>query len=206
MNYRIMRRNEREICAQIAAKTFESYEYFSVYVPDDTTRAQFLRQMLHTELIANRKDSVVLVAEENGHIAAVAMLCKPSHKKPSDLSYILAGFMKLFKIAGKETVNAWVAMEEQAGAPCHSISDGSTWYLSLLVVSPAVQGKGIGSKMLQDGIIPFVKANGGKLLTLFTNAERNCAFYEKNGFVKFDETSFQYNDKHLGSWSYKREV
>ncbi len=68
-------------------------------------------------------------------------------------------------------------MEKKAGEPCHSIGGNNTWYLNSLTVDPTGQGRGIGSKMLQEYIIPYVRASGGDALTLYTNAEGNCKFY-----------------------------
>ncbi|HAH97211.1 MAG TPA: hypothetical protein DHD79_12215 [Firmicutes bacterium] len=206
MQYDKMLKEEINDCALLAARAFETYEYFSNYIPDDSTRSRFLKQMLQTEMSVKYPSADILVAKENGKIIAVAMLCPPNYKKPSDLKYILAGFLKLYRIVDKKTVSEWLEMEKKSGEPCHSIGGNYTWYLNSLTVDPNGQGTGIGSKMLQECVIPHVKANGGDLLTLFTNNKRNCAFYEKNGFTEFHQTSFQYRDTILGSWSFKMEV
>ncbi len=45
--------------------------------------------------------------------------------------------------------------------------------------------------------------HGGDTLRLFTNSEENRKFYQKNGFVEFNEQWFTYRGKRLGSWSYQ---
>ena len=53
----------------------------------------------------------------------------------------------------------------------------------ILAVSPTVQGQGVGSHFLQNGIEPYVKAKGCKRLGLITSTQQNVFFYEKNEFV-----------------------
>ena len=57
--------------------------------------------------------------------------------------------------------------------------------------------------MLHECILPYVKEQGGDTLCLFTNDEINRKFYQKNGFVVFNEQWFTYRRKKLGSWSYQ---
>lgn len=74
--------------------------------------------------------------------------------------------------------------------------------MNLLTVAKGYEGKGIGSRFLNEGLIPRIKKHGAETLALFTNSERNCQFYEKNGFTLFDERQFEYNGKSIGSWYY----
>ena len=96
-------------------------------------------------------------------------------------------------------------MEKQASAPCHGLV-GNIWYLSLLIVAKDREGKGIGSRFLNECIIPRVQDAGGESLSLFTNTELNRKFYEKNGFILFDERRFEYGGKNIGSWSYAQKL
>ena len=76
-------------------------------------------------------------------------------------------------------------------------------YLVLWFVSRGCEGKGIGSRFLQEYIIPHAREAGGEVLCLFTNSEINRKFYEKNGFSLFDERRFENGGKSIGSWSYR---
>ena len=80
-----------------------------------------------------------------------------------------------------------------------------TWYLNLLTVEPSAKGRGIGSAMLQECLIPFARDRGGNGLCLFTNSQENRRFYQKNGFREFDARWFEYRGHQLGSWSYRLE-
>ena len=201
MNYQKINKQSLEECAEIAASSFADYAYFSNYVPDRKRRIRFLRELMKTELSVNQDQANLLMASDEQGIAAVAMLCSPTYHKPSDAAYLRAGFWRVFLAGGIKTVNEWNAMDSKAGKPCHAVKDA--WYLSLLTVAPDRQGQGIGSAMLHDCIIPFVRERDGHTLTLFTNSEINRRFYAQNGFEEFDETSFAYKGHQMGSWSFR---
>lgn len=204
LSYGRMRKDERAACASLAARAFMDYEYFTDYIPDDHRRARFLDTMMEIELRINDGPAFFFTAKEEGAVVAVAMLCPPDYVKPSALAYMKAGFGKCFLRGGIRDVAAWNAMQGKANVPCHSLT-GKTWYLNLLTVEPSAKGRGIGSAMLQEGLIPFVKSHGGTGLCLFTNSQENRKFYRKNGFLEFDERWFEYRGHRLGSWSYRLE-
>lgn len=202
ISFEPMKREERNTCAALAARAFNDYEYFTDYVPDDKKRTRFLNTMLQIEVKLNDGPATFFTAKDGGKIVAVAMLCPPEYKKPSDMAYMKAGFGKCFLQGGIRDVAAWNDMEGKAGEACHQLS-GKVWYLNLLTVEPRYKGQGIGTKMLQECILPYVKERGGDMLRLFTNSEKNRTFYQKNGFAKFNEQWFTYHGKKLGSWSYQ---
>ena len=193
---------EWKSCAQLAAEAFYDYEYFSIYIPGDRRRQRFLDALLRCEFRANRSLPAVrfFTAKEDGQLAAVAQLCTPDFKKPDDLSYVRAGWLGVLCRGGVKSVNAWNEMEKVASAPCHALP-GRNWYLSLLTVAPRFEGRGVGSAFLRECIIPYVKAQGGETLSLFTNSGINRKFYAKNGFTEFDEKHFTYEGRTIGSWS-----
>lgn len=207
LEYRKMTQEELHTCSLLAAKAFYDYEYFSIFVPHDKRRQHFLNALIRCEFQANFRKSTVnyITAWENGRIVAVAQLCTPYFKKPSDFDYIKAGYLNAAFKGGFRTTAAWVEMDRKASAPCHKLGE-KNWYLSLLTVAKPDEGRGIGSCFLNEYIIPYVKAAGGEIISLFTNSEINCKFYEKNGFFLFDKKQFEYGGKTIGSWSYKMKL
>ena len=203
--YEKMRPEERGACAALAARAFGDYDYFTYYIPDDQRRTRFLSTMLEIEVRINDGPADFLAAKDDGEIVAVAMLCPPAYKKHSDVAYMRAGFGKCFLQGGIRDVAAWNDMEGKAGEPCHSLG-GQTWYLNLLTVESNQKGRGLGSHMLQECILPYVKEHGGETLCLFTNSEANRNFYRKNGFEEFDQRFFNRKGKQLGSWSYRFSI
>jgi len=201
--YEKMSREERNACALLAAEAFYDYEYFSMHVPDDKRRHRFLDAMMKTEFRANWKYTgcELVTARENDRVVAVAQLCAPGFTKPTYFDYFRSGWLSAMLSGGIKAVNDWTAMEKQALIPCKGLK-GKRWYLNTLTVAKTEEGKGVGSRFLQEYIIPHVKEAGGEILCLFTNAEKNRRFYEKNGFTLFDERRFEYGEKSVGSWSY----
>ena len=205
--YNEMTKDELKQCSLLAAEAFYDYEYFSIYIPEDKRRKRFLNTLLQLEFHANfgKPGVVFLTARENGRIAAVAQLCAPDFKKPSDAEYIRRGWVRVLLSGGIGQVAAWHAMEMQASAPCHELT-GKNWYLSLLTVAKDEEGKGIGGRFLNNCLIPYVKNAGGETLSLFTNSEINRRFYESHNFTLFDEKHFEYNGGSIGSWSYMMKL
>lgn len=205
--YRKMSAEERNTCALLAAEAFYDYEYFSIYIPNEARRKRCLNAMIKCEFLANWENSDVIffTAQEKGRTVAVAQLCAPGFKKPSDAEYIKAGWLGVMLKGGVRQVNAWNDMEKLASAPCHALV-GTNWYLSLLTVAKSDEGKGVGGCFLQEYLIPYVKEAGGETFSLFTNSETNRKFYEKNGFSLFDEKRFENGGKSIGSWSYVMQL
>jgi GNAT superfamily N-acetyltransferase len=203
LEYTAMDPREWKATALIAAEAFYGYEYFSIYIPDNERRKRFLRSLIKCEFKANRSLETVtfFTAKGNGKTVAVAQLCSPEFKKPDDMTYVRSGWFGVVFRGGSKSVNAWNDMEKVASAPCHELP-GDSWYLSLLTVASDCEGKGIGSRFLNECIIPYVKEHGAQTLSLFTNSEINRKFYVKNGFEEFDEKHFTYDGKTIGSWSY----
>lgn len=204
MNYQQMEKDEQNICIDMAIRAFEDYEYFSMYYPRKNRRLRFLRSMLTTEFRINEGREFFLTAKESNQIVAVAILCEPGFQKLSDKDYLKAGFWKAVVYGGYHNVGAWNEMELQAIKPCQDLQNA--WYLSMLIVSPDRKSQGIGSRMIQEYLIPFVREHKGNQLCLFTNSETNRRFYQKNGFTEFDEQQFSYNGKTIGSWSYQMPI
>ncbi|MBQ4404342.1 MAG: GNAT family N-acetyltransferase [Selenomonadaceae bacterium] len=77
---------------------------------------------------------------------------------------------------------------DDAGAIVGSVryfSEGDTVYIGKLIVKPAVQGRGIGTKLLAE----VEKLCPSKRYELFTRSNnlRNISIYERAGYKIFDE-------------------
>ncbi len=72
----------------------------------------------------------------------------------------------------------------------------------MLAVSDDCKGLGYGSKILRDFTLPYIKEQNGKIVTLATNSEINCRFYQKNGFVQFDYFEKELGGNNVGSWCF----
>ena len=146
-----------------------------------------------------------LSAKLNGKIIGTAELNAPDYKDPSVLSYILHGWLNVYKAAGFKRVNDWIAMDAAASKPCHDYqkTGPDIWYLSSLSVDPSMQGIGLGSKLV-DYYENYIREHGGKQVVLVTNSQKNLNFYLKRGYELFDEREFEYNGNTMGNWSLKK--
>ena len=63
---------------------------------------------------------------------------------------------------------------------CQERFTNDSWYLEMLAVSDEMQGKSIGSRFIEEFIVPHIERQKGKQLFLITNTKQNCAFYRRN--------------------------
>ena len=80
-----------------------------------------------------------------------------------------------------------------------------TWILESISVKKEYYRHGIGSKMINECIIPYIKEKGGNCLTLVTNSEEDTKFYEKNKFELIQKDEFNCNNQLVKNWAFKRE-
>ena len=204
--YGPMLRYDIEECALLAAQSFADYEYFTTFFPDRERRLEFLRRAILSEYRTSFGRAHFLVARQEGTIVAVAQIFPPDYKKPSTLRYLTHGWLRVLTLPDQKSINAWSKMDTEASAYCHAMMGGGTWYLSSLTVSNTQRGKGTGSQMLKEAVVPHVRTGGGSRLCLFTNSESNVRFYQRAGFHVVDERQFTYNNQTIGSWSLSRKV
>ena len=86
---------------------------------------------------------------------------------------------KVFYINSEETIGGFVTVQR----------DGNTAKIGLIAVNPNIQGKGIGTKLLQAAEYYAIKNNMDKML-IPTQKENisACSFYKKNGYSVKEET------------------
>lgn len=200
-----MKRCEIREAAQVAARAFHSYEYFINWFPDPDERFRITFAILWREFKTNFRASRYLVGKQDGKIVCVAQLNPPSYRKPSDLRYILSGWLNVYREGDRAVIDSWLKMDADAGIPCHEYqkTGPGIWYASSLTVEPSVQGTGVGSRFIEFWE-EYIRKNGGRELVFFTNSEKNIAFYQKRGFEVFDYRTIEYNGTVMGSWSVKK--
>ena len=202
-----MRHSEIEAVVELETQAFSDYDYFTYYFPDAMERERVQKAMIRCEYRTNFNRSCCLVAEENGMLVGSMQLNPPTYREPSNLSYILHGWLRVYLAANRKRIDAWLAMNKLAGEPCHAFAakEESVWYVSALTVSPKVQGTGIGTRFL-NAIEERARKAGGKWLTLYTNSENNKAFYCRRGFEVFDERTLESPTIPIKNWSLKKAL
>ena len=202
-----LKRKELRQAAELAARAFSDYEYFTNWFPDKEERARVEIAIIWCSYKTNFGRVHQLSAKLDGKVVATAELNAPDYKDPSVLSYILHGWLKVYKAAGIKRVNDWIAMDAAVSQPCHDYqkTGPGIWYVSSLTVDPAMQGIGLGSRLV-DYYENYIREHGGRQVVLVTNSEKNLNFYLKRGYELFDEGMFEYNDHKMGNWSLKKTL
>ena len=200
-----LNRKELRQAAELAARAFIDYEYFTNWFPDQEERAGVVISIIWHAYKTTFNRVHQLSAKLEGKIVATAELNDPDYKDPSVLSYILHGWLNVYKAADMKSINDWTAMDATAAEPCHNYqkTGPDIWYVSSLSVDPSMQGIGLGTKLLEY-CENYIRERGGKQVVLFTNSHKNLNFYLKRGYELFDEREFEYNDNKMGSWSLKK--
>ncbi len=205
ITFRTAQKKDAEACVDLLTESFLTYEYFHIFSKTPEAQKKFIKTVLTIELRVALKKSVVLVAEKAQKVIAAALLEKPDYKDPSLLEYILSGGLNLVRVGGFKNALGFLDMFDQTNNACRQFkkTTPSCWHLSSLAVADTCKGQGIGSRMLLEGIFPYVRQNNGKVLTLITNTQKNCLFYKKNGFEEFKYEFLNFNDISLSNWSFK---
>jgi len=205
MEFGKLKHNEIRAAAELAVRSFDDYEYFTNWFPKKEERNAVQFAIIWREYKTNFGNAEYLAARQDGRLLAVAQLNPPSYRKPSDLRYVLHGWLKVYRAGDRKTIDAWLAMDAAAGKPCHEYqkTGPDIWYASSLTVDPSAQGMGVGTAFLEYWE-NHIREKGGKELVFFTNSLKNLAYYQKRGFEVFHEETITYQGKEMGSWSLKK--
>lgn len=205
LHLREARAEELDTCIHIVQEAFADYFFFKVFVDDPTKKEQFYRQLMTTWVCTTAAINTLYVGEENGTIQAVAGVQAPGERDIEVKDYARYGGLEALAIAGEEDTHRFLEMLAISDEPCRSLPDPK-WFFELLAVRTDRVGQGIGSRMLNDALVPLVAAHGGGLVTLNTNTEPNVRFYQKNGFEVIDERMLHANGHDIPNWSFTRQV
>ena len=151
-----------------------------------------------------RKDDCYMGIED-GNITAVVIVEKPSDKPVGFWDYAVSGMAGIIARIGVRDTLRFMEMSDRTEIVVKSIPE-PRWHLYFLAVDPGCQKQGMGSGAIQDFLIPLVKSNGGNLITVTTNAEKNVAFYVNNGFKLVKEETLECNGKTIGNWTFRMDL
>ena len=140
-----------------------------------------------------------------GKVAAIVIIEKPSDKPVGFWDYAVSGMAGIIARIGIRDTLKYMDLSDKTEIVVKSIPD-PRWHLYFLAVDPKYQKHGIGSGAIQDFLIPLVKSNGGNLITVTTNAEKNVTFYMNNGFKLVKEENLKYNGKSIGNWTFRMDL
>lgn len=203
--YREAKKNEMNKIAALVSNSFGEYPMYTLTFRDcfgsKETFIIYMQKLNRVHVTANARKHKCFVGEADGRIVSVALLQNPYAGRISLFDYILAGGVGLLFPVGFRRLIDFFDISNQAHADC-AVQYPGEWYIELIAISADCKGQGLGTHMLNDCLIPYVKAQGGSRITLITNTEQNCAFYKKNGFVNFAHSKLQWRGKSVQNWSF----
>ena len=107
LEFGLINHKELRQAAELAARAFSDYEYFTNWFPDDEERAKVEISIIWHSYKTNFKRVHPLSAKLDGKIVATAELNDPDYKDPSVLSYILHGWLNVYRAADKKSIDDW---------------------------------------------------------------------------------------------------
>ncbi len=207
--YREAYKKEIKEIAKMVADSFSEYPMYTLTFRDKfKCKDDFIRYITKLNKVhirANAKKHKCFVGIENGEIVSVALLQDPKIKRISLLNYIIAGGISLLFPVGFKRIIDFFDISNKAHEACEK-ENSDAWYIELIAVSPKYKGQGLGSKMINDCLIPYAKSQEGNKLSLITNTETNCKFYKKNGFDNFAFDKIYWKDKSISNWSFIKNI
>lgn len=205
IQYREAKKCELKRVANLTTETFGEYPIYDLVLrdafKDKDSYLKYMKKLHYMHIKANAKKHKCLVGILDGKIVSAALIQSPNAARISIFDYILSGAIKLLYPVGIFRLLRFFSVSEEAHADCVKKYPHS-WYLELIVVDKSLTGKGIGSKMLNDCITPYILSQKGDSLTLITNTEGNRKFYLKNGFTEFAKSVIERNGRKINNWSY----
>ena len=151
-----------------------------------------------------RKDDCY-IGFADGNVASVVIVEKPSDKPVGFWDYAVSGMAGIIARIGIRDTLSFMEMSDKTEIVVKSIPE-PRWHLYFLAVDPNKQKKGIGSGAIQDFLIPLVRSNGGNLITVTTNSDKNVTFYTDNGFKLVAEEKLECNAKTIGNWTFRMDL
>ena len=151
-----------------------------------------------------RKDDCYICVAD-GKVAAIIIIEKPSDKPVGFWDYAVSGMAGIIARIGLADTLKYMELSDKTEIAVKSIAE-PRWHLYFLAVDPKYQGQGIGTSAIQDFLIPLVSSNGGNLITVTTNSEKNVDFYIKNGFSLVKEETLEYKAKSFGNWTFRMDL
>ncbi len=207
--YREAKRKEIKAIAELVAASFGEYPMYTLCFRDKfKTKDRFfayMKKLNKVHILANARKHKCFVGVIDGKIVSIALLQDPSIKRINLFDYILSGGIGLLFPIGFQRLLGFFNVSNQAHKDCEE-KYGASWYVELLAVSTEHKGHGLGSKMIKDCLMPYVKSQNGKELALITNTESNCKFYKKNGFTNFAVSKLKWGDTSITNWSFCAKI
>lgn len=210
MSYRYATMDDLPEILPLISKSFIDYPVYAIAFQEKfQSRKQyfsFLHKMHRVEITPYIQQRLCYVAVVEGKIVAAALVKSPLFRPTSWLNAIKAGALSLVTSFWSRNIAKLLQFLSLAKQDCQHRFSNHSWYLEMLAVSEKMQGKRVGTRFIEEFIVPEIKRHHGKQLFLITNTKQNCAFYRKNKFQQFSHKVHLLNRHPLENWSFVRTL
>jgi ribosomal protein S18 acetylase RimI-like enzyme len=174
-----------ERAASVLAGAFWDDPGYAWVFPDEATRAERLA-WLYTRLLATYARAGVRIFME----AEDAVACwVPPGRAIGVVDLLRGGFARAPRgMSMGGAARALYAMRHIERLRARATGGHLHWYLDQLAVDPRQQGRGLGRRLLHEGLAALVDPAGLPCF-LVTTKERNVAFYRASGFRVHEEAT-----------------
>ncbi|MGZ8734391.1 MAG: GNAT family N-acetyltransferase [Acidimicrobiia bacterium] len=184
MNATVDRLPRREIrdTTKVLARSFDDSPLMRHCIPNDRRRPSILRSFFRASIRNALPFDNVFVARDGDRVLGAAVWLPPGCYPPSNLRQLrqLTGTIMLGPLAPRAVQPSLRYL--RAAEKAHP--KASHWYLAVLGVDPAFQGRGLGGRLLR----PVLERADAEEMPVYleTDKERNLAFYARFRFGLVD--------------------
>jgi GNAT superfamily N-acetyltransferase len=166
-------------CARVLAAAFQADPGTIVFLPDDRERSEILPDFFRTVVAAGlSEDAGIVVAGDP--ISGVAIWFGPDRHGPSPDGMNAHGLGAVLERSGPEATGRLVGMLQEIEANHERLATGPHMRLEFFGVTPALQGGGVGTALIEDGHRRADEV--GLACYLDTFSEPNVGYYERRGY------------------------
>ncbi|MGM0124948.1 hypothetical protein IGI37_002342 [Enterococcus sp. AZ194] len=203
--FRAAKKEEIPQIIDLFSDAFKNDPLMYIFNPKGKNQKMFIRNLfcVNTRSYFRRHLCFVTIIEKE--IVAAVLVKKKNVSEINFLDYAISGGWKLIANLGLTRFIKFLSIYDTAQIDCKQLSQNA-WYIDTLAVRVNRQGEGIGEEFIQQCILPYIKKNGGGLLTLITQNANNYDFYVKNGFINFSNKTLINDGVEIQNYSFSQLI
>lgn len=191
---------DRDGCVRLVRQAFREDSLFVAAAGGREEGRDLLLELLTRVWLESQ---TAFAAEREGKLIGLAVLGREEDAAVSLRSCVKLGAGRVLGTCGAGNLLAFLRCSGRFNRS-GSREPGPRWYLTLLAVAPEEQGRGVGSAIVRDCVLPFLRQQGCRTLCLNTNEEKNRRFYLKNRFEETDAAFAEIGGRRVCNWSFRK--
>lgn len=209
MLVRKLEQGDVEATAAVLARAMDDDPAYRFLFPRGEERTRGLTDFFARNLRTHLTYRCTYVGVADGAVVATVTLRPPEGFDISLLTMLRRGLLPFALTHGRRAVQRLLLLKSTYDALETRLADGeSNWLLRMMAVDPSVQGRGLGTELVNRVLSDLDTAHGTKhppLLVLTTHTPRNVTFYERSGFsvARVEDVSFAETERY-SVWSMRR--